>query len=304
MAKGQILRIYLDDKMLRDAKAGQHNFITRIGQAFQSIGYRVDLHKNTEVERLKSLGRRGYALFSMENPFHPNALSFRRNYFYPFWSIEPTVERWNFHVATSEFSAETIDSAAATQFCKQWRKRLFPAANPVSNQGFIYIPLQGKLTRHRSFQSASPIEMIKQTLDCDRNRAIVTTLHPGEKYSAEEIRTLHSLIASNDRLTLHQGSSHPLLSACDYIVTQNSAVALSGYFFAKPAVLFAKSDFHHIAANVPKQGLDKSFTQIQNQGPNFERYLFWFLQQMSINAGRPEAENQILAAARRGGWNL
>ena len=80
-------------------------------------------------------------------------------------------------------------------------------------------------------------------------------------------------------------------------------MAIQGYLLHKPALLFAEIDFHHIAASVPREGmaaLDRALTQ----RPDFDAYLWWFLQEQAINAGRPECEAQILAALRRGGWAI
>ncbi len=87
-------------------------------------------------------------------------------------------------------------------------------------------------------------------------------------------------------------------------MTENSSVAFKGYFLRKPAVLFSQIDFHHIAANVPKLGVEGAFAKARQMAPPFEAYLFWYLQKMSINAGKKDAEQQILAAVRRCGWKI
>ena len=38
--------------------------------------------------------------------------------------------------------------------------------------------------------------------------------------------------------------------------------------------------------------------------PDFERYVYWFLQLQAINATRPEAGARILAEMRKGGWPI
>lgn len=94
------------------------------------------------------------------------------------------------------------------------------------------------------------------------------------------------------------------MRGADYIAAQNSAVALTGYFFHKPAVLFGRIDFHHIAANVHEEGVKAAFEGIPERGPDLDHYLFWFLQKMSINAGRADAEAQILATVPSRGWQV
>jgi hypothetical protein len=36
--------------------------------------------------------------------------------------------------------------------------------------------------------------------------------------------------------------------------------------------------------------------------PDYDAYLWWFFQKMSINAGRPDVEDNISAELRRLGW--
>ena len=93
------------------------------------------------------------------------------------------------------------------------------------------------------------------------------------------------------------------MNACQLVVTQNSSVALAGFFFRKPAVLFAQIDFHHIAGNVPRDGEDRAFATWRNDA-EYEAYIWWFLQHMSINAGRPpeEVTEKIASVLWNHGW--
>jgi hypothetical protein len=144
--------------------------------------------------------------------------------------------------------------------------------------------------------------MIEHVLTHDQHRKVVAALHPKETYSTQEHHALQALAAKHSRLEVTIGEMEQHLAHCDYVVTQNSAAAFSGYFFGKNAVLFAQSDFHHIASNVSEVGVQAAFDQVEKMAPDFAGYLYWFWQQMSINAGRPQADDQIRDALRRGGW--
>ena len=146
--------------------------------------------------------------------------------------------------------------------------------------------------------------MLRATLKADTRRLIHVSLHPKEKYSELELSALGELIKQQPRLILQSGDSAGLVAGCDYVVTQNSALALDGYFHRKPAILFAAIDFHHIAANVSELGVEKAFTSILTKGAEFDQCLYWFLQVRSINAGRDDAEAKILSAVQRHGWRV
>ena len=241
----------------------------------------------------------------MEEPFHPRALTLRRAYFYPFWRIESSAKRWKWEVAETDFRPGRVDGGHAQKFMREWRKRLYGDVTAFESDGdFVFVPLQGRLLERRSFQSASPIEMVEATLRHNSGRTVHATLHPNLDYSGEETQALDDLVEKYPQLIVSSTDARELIGGCKYVVTQNSAVVLDGYFHRKPAVLFGKIDFHHISANAYELGTAGAFSTVEKMKPPFSRYLFWFLQEMSINAGRPTAEDQILGTVRKRGWGV
>lgn len=291
--------------MRQSAIAGQHNFINKITLVVKSAGYQVEYCRNTASERAKSARRNGYSMFHMNAPTHDRALTIRRVYHYPFWAIEPSAKRWEWRSARSDFPAQGVPRKAADRFYKFWQNRLFGSApEQTARQGFVYVPLQGRLLDHRSFQTCAPLDMLHAVLAHDPDRQIVATLHPKEHYAPGELAALEQLQQSHPRLRVLTGEMQTMLQTCDYIVTQNSSAAFDGLFFAKPAVLFGQIDFHHISANVADLGVAGALQQGPDLTPDYAGYLHWFWQVMSINAGRPEAEQNIRAALCRAGWPI
>ncbi|MGR3343499.1 MAG: hypothetical protein ACU0DI_09810, partial [Paracoccaceae bacterium] len=287
------------------AMAGKINFVNRVVTAFRNCGFQSDFKENSDIELLRSAKDPGYSMFHMDDPFHPRALTMRRAYYYPFWRIEASAKRWEWQVANADFDLGYIDPDLASTFFGYWQNRFFDdAPSAAKDEGYIYIPLQGRLLERRSFQAMSPIEMIKATLAAEPNRLIRATLHPKEQYLRAETEALDTLTEDHPRMTLSSRSAEALVRDCSYVVTQNSSAAVIGYFHRKPAVLFAKIDFHHIAAKVHDLGVPAAFTRVRAMRPPFAKYLFWFLQKMSINAGREDAEDKILATVRAMGWHV
>lgn len=205
-------------------------------------------------------------------------------------------------MARSPFDPSTVDPVAARAFLQHWQPRLL-GAGPVSRDGFLFLPLQGHLSRQRSFQAASPLEMIEQTLDRVPGKSLLSTLHPRETYSRADLAALDRLVARHPRFRLVTDRAEDLLRRCDGVVTQNSAVALTGFFAGKPAVLFAEIDFHHIAGSVPREGLDRAFDRL-DEVTDYAAYLFWFFRLHAINGGSGEASDQIVARLRAHGWPI
>ncbi|AGT10472.1 hypothetical protein [Paracoccus aminophilus] len=300
MSEANLLRVYLEPPMLKTARAGSFNFLNQLRAAVEAKGWQIDWCETGAAARDAAPSLPGYALFHTEAPTHERALSFRKAYFYPFWQIEPHQQRWRFHVAETPFVPDTIPPVEARAFVERLRARVMPETKPA-RENYILIPLQGRIRSCRSFQTMSPLEMVETV--AASGRAAVATFHPNESYSAADRSALQELAARYPNLQIG-GDTQKLLPGCSFVATQNSAVAFEGFLLKKPAVLFGQSDFHHIALNVAELGAQEALARAPSLKPDFERYLFWFLRRMAINATAPDAQDQIRAAMKRGGWPI
>lgn len=295
----QSATFFLDDKLRSSARNGRHNFIGHFTATLNEHGYKVDFQAEDALHR----HRTGRVITHMTPP-PPGGLTFRRVYHYPFWAIETTSERWEWAVAKAQFSPETVSKDVADRLYDRWQKRLFPdTCQTATREGFVYVPLQGRLLQHRSFQSCAPIDMLRHTLAADREREVIATLHPNETYSGAEHDALDALCRDHPRLSVRSGAMEDMLQRCDYVVTMNSAAAFNGYFFGKPCILFGRIDFHHIALSASPDDL-AAFDRIADHRPDYARYILWFWQDQSINAGRPDVRDRIRAALIRAGWPM
>ncbi|SPJ23190.1 hypothetical protein [Palleronia abyssalis] len=303
MSDDRILRLYYHRQLLARARAREHNFTNRLETAIKDRGFRLRLLEDTAPARMRSLGKPGYSLFHMQDPLALNQLSLRLAYLYPFWRIEKTNERWEFDVARARFDPREIDPKAAADFARRRRGTHLKGAVPGGGE-VIYIALQARLTEQRSFQCMTPLDMVGETLAQTGAGPVVAALHPKVTYSDAELAPLRALAELNPRLTIRTGGMEELLPRARMVVTQNSSVALMGYLLHKPAVLFGRIDFQHIAANVQDLGVAEAFRYAAQAQPDYERYLYWFLKEMAIDAAGPDAEGQIISAMRRGGWAI
>ncbi|MCB2116963.1 MAG: hypothetical protein KDE00_11860 [Rhodobacteraceae bacterium] len=301
MTGSERLTIYLPREPLARVRAGTHNFFLRLSRAVEERGWQVQFEESTLEARLAAPLDDGHALYLMEEPTHPRALTCRRCYIGGFWAIEASPRRWEWPVARADFHPAEVDRTAAVTFLHAWKKRLYPGGIDVRDDGFVFIPLQGRLTERRSFQAASPIDMIRETL-ARIDRPVIATLHPNEAYGPDDLAALDRLSAAHARFSVHKGGSDEALARCHVVVTENSSMALKGYFLEKPAILFAGIDFHHIAASVPRDGIEAAFQP--RPAPDFARYLHWFFREHTIAAGGPDCGAQILATLRRHGWPI
>ena len=291
------IRLYLDPDQRRQVQTGRHNFLGHVIGALDDRGHRIEIRDDDDAGLLASAATPGRALFHMHPPTTPQGLTFRLAYHFPFWRIERTAERWNFDVARKSFDPESTDLAIARQFAARARRRLFGLdGDPPPPGDTVLIVLQGQLLSRRSFQDSSPMDMIRRTLTALPGAKVRISLHPSETYSPDEIEALRDTIAPHVNARVAERRAIELLPEARLVVTQNSAVALTGFFFHRPAVLFARSDFHHIAARDVDSAL--------SDPPDFDRYLHWFLQDNAINAGAPDVRDQILRRLADHGWRI
>ncbi len=298
MSQPHTVVLHLEQPLRKSAEAGTHNFISKMVKVLENARFRVEFSSGMN-------SKTGYSLSHMSSPPGQVGLVFRRVYHYPFWQIDQSAARWDWDTAKATFNAASIDALTAQKFYRYWQKRLWgDFTDNATRAGFVYVPLQGRLLEHRSFQSCSPLEMLEICLQHVPNKKVIAGLHPKEIYSKPEIAALEGLAARYPRLQIQKGGTDNLLQGCDAVVTQNSAAAFNGYFFAKPAILFAKIDFHHIAtiADVARPGA--AFAKLAAHKPDYAAYIYWFWQLQSINAGRDDAEDKIARRLLRFGWPL
>ena len=119
-----------------------------------------------------------------------------------------------------------------------------------------------------------------------------------------EYEELKKLEERNPRLTIGTGRPGQYLPICSYVVTQNSGAAFDGYLFDRPAILFAKIDFHHISQSLTRVNAKTAFERVLTDTPKFAKYVYWFWQEKSINAGREEAKDKIRARFTQLGWHM
>lgn len=276
-------------------------FLGHLTSVLENAGLSVEICDRSLASQLASTRQDGFALFYQSKPEGSDALVFRKNYVAPFWQIADRQDRWNWPVAKAQFDPAAIDPVRAKRFAEDLRSRHFKDV-ATCDDGFIYAPLQGRLAQHRSFQTCSPLQMLEQLLEHDPKRPVIATLHPGEHYTNLEREELDKIVARHDRLSLSAAPMTALLPRCSYVACQNSSVAFSGFILGKPAALFGRIDFHHIAATVHNLGPRDAIRSVPDLKPNYAAYLFWFLQLRSINAKRPNAPKRIARRLSRYGW--
>lgn len=287
--------IHVGEGMRAGIASGRVRSFARLVQALTGAGWQIDW-------RLPEAAPEPFHITDTAPPMGPQGLVLRRAYAEPFFRLERSVHRWDWDVASARFTPPVRAPHLGQGLATTLRRKLL-GPGPVTREGFIFVPLQGRLLETRSFQSTSPLAML-ETLLAQDPRPIRATLHPKETYSPAELSALDDLTRRSPRLTLG-GNSTDLARACDLIATQNSALAFAGFTAHKPALLFAQADFHHIAASVPRDGLAAALDKARHgEAPPFDAYLHWFLRRHAIDASAEDAVTRFHARLAALGWPM
>lgn len=287
------LNLYLPEHLRQGHEAGQVNIVTRLLAALPGweIVWRPEAEGATQPHA-------GFGLTHMQEPRREGVLCLRRAYWYPLWRIEPTNERWNFAVARKVPDYRRIPPRARAFHARLVERVL--EGRVATREGFVFAPLQGRLCEHRSFQSMSPVAMLETVLDA-QPLPVMATLHPAETYCEADHAALARL-AAHPRFRLVERPAADLVAACDFVVSQNSSLALQAMIAGKGAVLFAGIDFHHPAGSVPRDGLARAFEIGQVPPARIADYLWWFFRQEAIDAQADDAPARIRALLDAQGW--
>lgn len=298
MSTDLVLNVYLHPPVLHMAQAGKLGFLNRMRALLEPRGWQITVRHSGQKARAEAPSQPGYALFNMERPTHDRALTFRLAYHYPYWRLERLAERWRWPIAQTPFDPARIEEHAAQNFARRLRARVRPGPDPVAGD-HILIPLQGHIRRQRSFQTASPVQMIRAA--AATGRLCVATLHPKELYDDGDHAALDRLTGEYPNLTIG-GQTMTLLRDCAFVVTQNSSVGFDGLILGKPVVLFGQSDYHHVCLNVSQLGAAEALARAPLHRPPVEKFLDWFLRRTSLDMMAVDADDRLLAAMRKGGW--
>lgn len=271
------LHFYLKPQGRVLVEQGVNTMPSRVVSALRQAGWEITLCP--DAERVDIPNRDGHHLVVNVDPGSERCLVLRIAGFEPFWRIERTNQPWDWDTAARAYEPPNLAQDRIDQFLATWRKQVL-RQQPGGKGGGVLVPLQGRLTETRVFQAASPAVMLHQVLKQWSDRPVLATTHSSETYDADDLEVLDRLKRDFPRLKILPGTPK-LLADCDQVVTENSNLAFKGFLLDKPAMLWAQIDWHHVAASVPRDGMERAFAEAGRRH-DYGRYLFWYLRRQSL----------------------
>lgn len=225
MATDRISRFCLDDCLQASAEAGQHNFLVKVVKVLRSSQFRVEYR--SEFGDRSGGGSRDPGLCDAAHG-EPRARS--RGDREAGLSLSVLGDRTH-HVAMG--LAGCADGVSAGGCAGQTCARGLPT---VAIPAFWRCAVQSGMLDYRSFETCSPIDMLKSVLAHDP-RPVVAALYLKEIYSSHERGALDELAADYGRLTVQTGGIVDMLQFCDFIVTEKPALRSTAFLANSPCFL-------------------------------------------------------------------
>jgi Capsule polysaccharide biosynthesis protein len=234
----------------------------------------------------------------------PRTLNTGLGYIRPFWYADPIGVLADSSLAGELFDPQTVPAEKARQFCARQRSRLIatrssrhpqPDERQEFPEGCIAVFLQGvsdPIARSRHMDAGA---MLAVVLAHRGGRPLVVKPHPNN-HDQETMDLIAMLLADHPDVIVTGANVHDILRRAAVTVSVSSAVALEGMLHGKPAVLFGRADFHHVALTVQQPSdWPAALRRAMATDWDFEPFLYWFLAQGMINAGREDMFAVLLA---------
>ena len=168
-------------------------------------------------------------------------------------------------------------------------------------EGALAVFLQGPAVyrRHQAFVSAK--EMLRAIAQSADGRDVVVKAHPLAKPLGQEV--IAAVRAEGFDLIETHANVHDILASCAATLSVNSAVALEGFLHRKPAILFGRSDFHHLAETVVRlSDLPSTLDRALSRDWDFAKMLYWYFSAHSLQVAAPTFPERLLQLFGKAGF--
>lgn len=224
------------------------------------------------------------------------------SYFWGYWQLDPQGVHGRSQIAQARFDPEMVDFKIAQPYFQKLRRQYVNHRHSRYDQphswqdfpdGAVSIFFQGRDPILQKTCDFSDLEIVNIVREYAGDRPIIVKPHPllADVFVVKDVL---EIAESDPRIIVTDANVHDILRASDVTVSMHSTVALEGYLHRKPTILFGRSDFHHIAEVVQKREEFPGALACALEGKRlFQKYLYWFLEEQSINLNADDAEDRI-----------
>lgn len=227
-------------------------------------------------------------------------LNTTRAYLPPFYHLDPRGVLEHSSAGEARYNPAAVDAEAAQHFWDSLQNHFVEhqsrsgqieqrSAIPV---GCLAIFLQGK--NWPIAHGTSSEAMIRTVVAHAGDRAVVIQAHPGFNSKAE-LKIIDDLRAEGVNFIPTDANAQDILKACAATVSFNSPFAIEGFLHEKPALLFGKSDFHHLCETVTEpDDFPAHLSRALAARHDYKRFLHWYFSTFCLSLNSADLDARLL----------
>lgn len=224
-----------------------------------------------------------------------------------FWHLDPRGVQAGSSIAVRGFERSKIDPVAAASTLAELRSRFVQARKSRYSQmaartdlspGGIAVFLQGPEPYLRGQAYLEADAMVRAVVAGAGAREVWVKPHPLKL--DEGAALIAALQAEGLAVRAVEANIHDLVAAAAVTVSVNSAVAIEGMLHGTPAILFGRSDFHHVVETVTEaDGFAAALARALEGPRDYAAFLHWYFGQCLWlgDPGLPVRILEVFAAA-------
>jgi len=170
-------------------------------------------------------------------------------------------------------------------------------------EGCIAVFLQGDNPHRQGTAYCDNETLLRTVVEHAGGRRVVVKAHPISR-QLDDAQLILKLLQEGLPLEVTDANVHDILRQCDVTVSYNSAVSLEGFLHNKPAILFGKSDFHHVVEVVRRPAdYSTALEAALSKSLDYAKYLHWYFSKHTLSVEDWQIDNKIQQAFARAGFS-
>jgi len=241
----------------------------------------------------------------------PNVLNAALAYLDGFWQLDPNGTRAFSSIGGREFRENMVPYQYAKKFYgrlqRTWKDARKTRYSPLREReeipaDCISVFFQGSFPKVVGATDFTDITMLQDVLQGAGDRPVVVKLHP-RLADIGTMAELADIAAGDSRVMISGANIHDILAASCASVSVNSSVAIEGFLHRTPAVLYGKSDFHHMAETVTGPGqFAEALERALARTGGYAQFMTWYFRNNCLEIGAADLEQKIWEIFARAGF--
>ena len=242
----------------------------------------------------------------------PGVLNAALAYLPPYWHLDPAGVQAESSIGALPYDPATVRLQPAMAFIDRMRSRwVVPRRSRRAQddapsdlpKGALAVFMHGDFAHLRGLAHCSPEAMLRAVLAGAGGRCVLVKPHP--RAAEHDAAVIARVAASGLPVVPTTANVHDILHACAATVSFNSAVALEGFLHRKPAILFGRSDFHHLCETVtnPADFPDALARSMSRPTGGYAKFLHWYFSRQCLNVDGAAFPARLMDILLRAGFS-